>query len=654
MVVVAALAAMALWPALAAAGQKVISTAGPLSSIYIDEDLACQAQVSGDASPTFYGLTEPGGCGTFLALTEGEGVTGEGHHRLFGPDLSDSAGITTEADYKVLAQTLTGSGTEASPFVVSTRVGAYEPEVETEIEVAELTETDSYVAGQGFYTTRIAVKNPSTDPRDTLKGTVYHVGDCFLANEDTGFGAVNAPSAGSVACTLTPNDAPPARLMAFTPLATEGAVGASHYVESAYPTFWDDISPTGVQLPDTIDATTDEDNGMGLSWPIEAKGGQTDTLSLATTVSSPSPVTSSTTAGPCVPSGQVTVSVSAGLGPKAVYYAVDGGAPQSTEVNEAGQATIALTPGQHTLEYWAEDQGGVQEEPHHKLSVLAASGAPTLTISSDEGRASYEVGETASVTIAASGAGLTSNPSKIGEPISTSTPGAFAVSRSAANACGTTTASFSYTVIPPPVLGKTANVDLVSGKVYVALPSTAYASFAPGLEDAVESLSKGLKFIPLTEARQVPIGSTLETTAGVARITTATASKGKTQSGEFGAGIFKLLQNRKQKGLTEMSIIDNRSSKQVCASVGKKKAQTASKHLSNKTLGRLTGSGHGSFTTRGQYSAATVRGTVWGVRNQCNGTLTKVTRGVVVVRDFRRRKTITLFTGQTYLAKAPL
>jgi hypothetical protein len=282
--------------------------------------------------------------------------------------------------------------------------------------------------------------------------------------------------------------------------------------------------------------------------------------------------------------------------------------------------------------------------------VIVASGGPTVTISSDEGRASYEVGETASVTIAASGPGLTSNPSKVGEPISTATPGSFTVVRSASDPCGTTTASFSYTVIPPPVLGKTANVDLVSGKVYVAVPST-YSSFAPGLETAVESLSKGLKFVPLTEARQVPIGSTFETTAGVARITTATG-KGKTQSGEFGAGIFKLLQNRKQKGLTEMNIIDNRSSKQVCASIGKK-AQTASKHLSSKTLGRLNANAHGSFSSHGQYSASTVRGTVWSVANQCDGTLTKVTRGVVSVRDFRRRKTITLFTGQHYLARAP-
>ncbi|HLM86566.1 MAG TPA: choice-of-anchor Q domain-containing protein [Solirubrobacteraceae bacterium] len=206
--------------------------------------------------------------------------------------------------------------------------------------------------------------------------------------------------------------------------------------------------------------------------------------------------------------------------------------------------------------------------------------------------------------------------------------------------------------LPPPVLGSTVNVEPVKGTVLVALAPLTYASIAGPLQSAFASISKGLHFIPLTEARQIPVGSVLETTAGVARLQTATASVGKLQSGEFGAGIFKLLQNRKQKGLTELNLIDNHSARQACATVGKK-AAVAAKRLSSKVLGRLTGSAHGQFTTRGQYSAATVRGTVWGVQNRCDGTLTRVVRGKVTVRDFRRRKTITLFTGQTYLAKAP-
>ena len=217
--------------------------------------------------------------------------------------------------------------------------------------------------------------------------------------------------------------------------------------------------------------------------------------------------------------------------------------------------------------------------------------------------------------------------------------------------------------LPPPVLGKTVNVIPVSGTVFVALPpgatlasAASVSPFSPfGLEaQAVEALTKGRAFVPLTEARQIPVGSILETTHGVVGITTATTAspKGKLQSGDFGAGIFKLLQGRRQKGLTELDIINNLNARQVCTTLGKR-ARIASSHLSSKVLGQLNSSGHGHFTARGQDSAATVRGTVWSVKNQCDGTLTHVKRGVVTVRDFIRRKTITLFTGQSYLARGP-
>ncbi len=217
---------------------------------------------------------------------------------------------------------------------------------------------------------------------------------------------------------------------------------------------------------------------------------------------------------------------------------------------------------------------------------------------------------------------------------------------------------------PPPVLGKTANIAPVSGVVYIELPPGAtLASFSPSAfplssppREAYAALTKGTSFIPLTEARQIPFGSTLDTSAGVVKITTATtaSSKGKVQFGDFGAGLFKLLQTRKQKGLTELNIVDNHPARQLCATVGKgKKASVAAHHPSTKVLGRLTANSHGHFVGRGQYSSATVRGTTWGVQNRCDGTLTRVVRGELVVRDFRKRKSITLFTGQTYLARAP-
>ena len=74
---------------------------------------------------------------------------------------------------------------------------------------------------------------------------------------------------------------------------------------------------------------------------------------------------------------------------------------------------------------------------------------------------------------------------------------------------------------------------------------------------------------------------------------------------------------------------------------------------SSRTLQLLHASAKGKFSTRGRYSAATVRGTKWTIADRCDGTLTHDITHSVAVTDFVRHKTIILHAGQTYLAKAP-
>ena len=85
---------------------------------------------------------------------------------------------------------------------------------------------------------------------------------------------------------------------------------------------------------------------------------------------------------------------------------------------------------------------------------------------------------------------------------------------------------------------------------------------------------------------------------------------------------------------------------------GARAAATKKKKGPKAVLGKLWGSGKGKFRTNGKYSAATVRGTIWLVEDRCEGTLTKVTRGTVSVRDFKRKKTVTVKAGHSYLARA--
>ena len=227
----------------------------------------------------------------------------------------------------------------------------------------------------------------------------------------------------------------------------------------------------------------------------------------------------------------------------------------------------------------------------------------------------------------------------------------------------TTTSTSTAAPLPPPVLYKTVNVTPISGKVYIKLPEGAHLSRVLGARAplALAALVKGQGFIPLTQARQIPVGSELDTTGGTVAITAANNTrKPSTYAGDFTAGLFTLLQNRQDKGITELNLIDVHSRATVCASRGKAAAlthgvrATIARTVSSKVLALLKGSDHGGrFTTRGSYSAATTRGTAYSVENECAGTLTKVTRGSVVVDYFQRHhKHVIVGAGHAFLAKA--
>ena len=172
------------------------------------------------------------------------------------------------------------------------------------------------------------------------------------------------------------------------------------------------------------------------------------------------------------------------------------------------------------------------------------------------------------------------------------------------------------------------NVEPVSGRVLVAVPHG----------------QKRLTFVPLREARHVPLGSFFDTRRGRVRI--QTAIRRKRQAGDFSKGVFQVLQSRRAKGLTELRL--KGSSFKRCAPRGKAGVRAA---LSRRAIRRLRGSASGGFRTTGRNSSATVRGTIWEVTDRCDGTLTAVKRGRVVVRDFRRKKTIVVRAGKSYLAR---
>jgi hypothetical protein len=185
---------------------------------------------------------------------------------------------------------------------------------------------------------------------------------------------------------------------------------------------------------------------------------------------------------------------------------------------------------------------------------------------------------------------------------------------------------------PTAELGRVLVAQAVRGTVTIALPP-------------------GRTFIPLEQVREIPVGSVLNARRGTVRLTAAVNTSGKTQSGDFSRGLFQVRQSsrRSAKGLTELRL--RGSSFRGCGGAGS--GRSASAALSRRAIRRLRGSATGRFRTSGRNSSATVRGTVWEVIDRCDGTLTKVKRGRVAVRDFRRKKTVIVRAGKSYLARAP-
>jgi Tol biopolymer transport system component len=197
-----------------------------------------------------------------------------------------------------------------------------------------------------------------------------------------------------------------------------------------------------------------------------------------------------------------------------------------------------------------------------------------------------------------------------------------------------------------PTLGVDVNVDVVSGTVLVGIKGAAASS-----GHSARASQKGITFVPLTEALQIPVGSFLDTRKGTVRLESARDRAGTRQRGTFLKSLFQVRQSRKPrlKGLTDLVL--KGGSFRRCGTAGRAGGATAA--LSRRTIRRLRANARGRFRTIGRDSSATVRGTAWDTTDRCDGTLTKVKRGRVVVRDFRRKRNITLTAGKSYLAKAP-
>ncbi len=136
-------------------------------------------------------------------------------------------------------------------------------------------------------------------------------------------------------------------------------------------------------------------------------------------------------------------------------------------------------------------------------------------------------------------------------------------------------------------------------------------------------------------AKRLPNGTEVDTRKGRVTIT-ASAGKGKTEKSDFYDGLFKVSQT---KALTTVTLSEKLTG---C----KKRSAKASAAAKKPKTRKLWGNGKGKFRTRGQYGAATIRGTQWLVQDTCTSTIFKVKQGSVNVRDDVKKKTVIVRKGQ--------
>ena len=238
---------------LSAQASATINTPGPLTNIYLSDELNCQVDHLGDASHEFFGDV-PGACATFIAT----GGT------LYGPTVLPAGGAAMpRTPYTVVSQTgVTGAGTPASPYTVVSVVDAG-------VSGLRLTQTDSYIVGAESYRTDVAIANTTGAPVNFI---LYRAGDCFLQDSDLGFGDLDLAT-GSVSCRgsddgITPNS----RIERWVP-----RTGGSSAFEAGFNEVWAAIG-SQTSFNDTCLCGNYIDNGAGLSWVSSVDPGGTETF----------------------------------------------------------------------------------------------------------------------------------------------------------------------------------------------------------------------------------------------------------------------------------------------------------------------------------------------------------------------------------------
>ena len=180
--------------------------------------------------------------------------------------------------------------------------------------------------------------------------------------------------------------------------------------------------------------------------------------------------------------------------------------------------------------------------------------------------------------------------------------------------------------LPDPRVGVTANLNPLSTGARVKLRGV----------DA---------FYPLKNAAQISTGSEINTKRGKVDLLTVARNVRDTGAAEVSKGLFKLVQGKSRGAPVEL-----RLSERLTCPRGRKASASASRR--NRAYAYWRRRGYRRFSIIGRYAGGSARGTKFYVEDRCDGTMVRVEEGTVTVRDFVRRRNITVKTGRSYFARA--
>jgi Thrombospondin type 3 repeat len=203
----------------------------------------------------------------------------------------------------------------------------------------------------------------------------------------------------------------------------------------------------------------------------------------------------------------------------------------------------------------------------------------------------------------------------------------------------------------PPVAGVNAVVSVLSGQVFVKLPTHVPLGFS-GLRAPFQETG----FVPLKGSASLPVGSTVDARQGSLSVTSAAngyapaSTKARRQTASIQAGIFAIRQARLRKHAKRKTAIPT-----DIALVSAAGAQAPCAHKASKGVVRsLSMTAKGVFRAIAGADTATARNATFTTTDRCDGTRTNVGRGKVTLAIKGRKRPVTVRAGQAYFVKARL